>query len=201
MRSLLVSSLRWVVDSAGSSHHSGDGLQETPSTPNQLLWGHGGTSVSEGWGSGSQVRHTRCWARGTPRSSHSVLTKNIVERAASVPVALTCPRLPGDSACVRAHACCSHIARDQDGPVELPPDCPSPMRAIGAPESPLCFQKQKISFTINILLRRLINSSRSLRGTGQWLRGQSSRHSCSGRGRPLGFLRTAVVSCVPPVCL
>lgn len=102
---------------------------------------------------------------------------------------------------LHAHACCSHIARDQDGPVELPPDCPSPVRAIGAPESPLCFQKQKISFTINILLRRLINSSRSLRGTGQWLRGQSSRHSCSGRGRPLGFLRTAVVSCVPPVCL
>lgn len=82
-------------------------------------------------------------------------------------------------------------------PWSSPVTAPSQVRAIGTPESPLPFQKQKISFTINILLRHLISSSRSLKVTGQWLRSQSSRHPCSGPGRPLEFLRTAVVSCVP----
>lgn len=116
-----------------------------------------------------------------------------------------CPQLssPTWECCVRAcsRACVlPHIARDQDGPVERPPDCPFPVRAIGAHESPLRFQKQKILFTINIPLKCLINSSRPLKVTGQWLRGQSSRYSCSGQGRSLGFLNTAVVSCVPQVC-
>lgn len=58
----------------------------------------------------------------------------------------------------------------------LPPHCPGsewthgapppkpPVRTIGTPESPLPFRKQKISFTVNILLRRLISSSKVFEG-------------------------------------